>query len=416
MNLALSIALAYLKNRKRQSVISILGVMMGVGFFIAIAAMMKGFQGYFIEKIIDVSPHIIIKDEYRNPPKQPIEKLFNDASIELSSIKPKDELRGIRGAERIVEALVKTENFHIAPILQSQAFIRYGGRDESTTLVGIDPALEREVSNVEKDLIKGSLNSLITNSNGIILGIGLAKKLNIRMNSKISIVSPAGLVLKVKVVGIFDTGITSLDNFQSYMLLKKVQVLQDREKVINQIRIKLHNVDEAEDTAKDLEKRFGYLAESWKETNSNVFSIFKIQNGIMYSTVTAILIVAGFGIFNIISTIVNEKNKDIAILKSMGFSTVDIQKIFFYQGIIVGVIGTLLGWILGFFMIEFLETIEFNVDKESFIRTNGLILYKSFYQYLFAGILAVIASSISALIPARKAASLNPVEIIRGAS
>ena len=127
------------------------------------------------------------------------------------------------------------------------------------------------------------------------------------------------------------------------------------------------------------------------------------------------MIVAGFGIFNVISTVVNEKQKDIAILKSMGFPATDIQKIFLLQGVIVGLIGTVIGWMLGALLTEGLGIIPFKLEGEAFMRLEGFILYKSVWQYVFSGAFAVFASAMSAYMPARKASLVNPVDIIRGA-
>lgn len=417
MKLIFSIATAYLSQRVRQSIISVLGVAMGVGFFIGISALMQGLQSYFIQKVVDVSPHIIMKDEFRAPPLQPISKLYPNAHlIELRGLKPKEELRGIRSAERIIKALSKEDGITVAPILEGQAFLRYGSKDISTNIIGIVPEEEREVSNLDRDLVSGSLNNLLTNSNGLIVGEGLARKLGLRMNAKITVISPAGVILRMKIVGIFNTGITALDNVQSYALLKKVQILQERENIVNQIRMRLDDVDSAQQRAMLMEQRFGYRTEGWQETNSNVFSIFVIQNGIMYSTVGAILIVAGFGIFNIISTSVNEKHKDIAILKSIGFGALDIQRIFVVQGVIVGIIGTFMGWMLGYMLVEILATIRFTIEDESFIRLEGFFLYRSIWQYASGGVMAIISATFASYLPARKAAILNPVDIIRWAT
>ena len=285
IKLTLPISLAYLKNRKRQSLVSLLGVALGVGFFIAIHSMMNGMQTYFIQKIIDVSPHIIMKDEYRTAPWQPADRLFKDGVVELRGLKPKEELRGIRSAERIIRKLRKIEGAAVAPVLEGQAFIRYGGRDISTSIIGIQPELEKDVSNLENDMLVGSINNLLTHTNGIILGEVLANKLGTKFSDNISVISPAGIIMNMKVVGIFSTGITAIDTFNSYALLKKVQILQDREDVINQIRLRLEDVNAAQSIAAGLENSYGYRTEGWEEMNKNVFTIFIVQNGVMYATV-----------------------------------------------------------------------------------------------------------------------------------
>jgi lipoprotein-releasing system permease protein len=279
-------------------------------------------------------------------------------------------------------------------------------------VVGIDPEKERLVGQLEKDLIRGKLNALHSVSNGIILGEGVADKLGAKMGNIISVISPAGIILRMKVVGIFQTGITAIDNFDSYALLKKAQILQNRPNVINQIRIRLEDVDTAGKIARQIEAQYRYRTESWKETYQNVLGIFVIQNSIMYSTVGAILIVAGFGIFNIISTIIHEKARDIAILKSIGLTEGDIRLTFLLEGVIVGLVGTLSGWVLGRLIVIGLGSIQFEI--EGFVKTEGFILYETYLQYMIAGGFALLASSLAAFLPARKAAQLNPVDIIRG--
>ncbi len=408
------IALAYVMGRKRQTLVSVLGVTMGVGFFIGIAAMMQGFQQFFIQKIIDVSPHVTIRDEYREAPRQPAAMGYRGAAIELRGIKPKDEPRGIRSARRIIDALSRRSDLAVGPTLTGQAFLRYGGKDTGVTLLGIDPAREARVSNLVNDLVEGKLSDLQSNPNGIIIGKGIAKKTGLKRGDYVSVVSSAGVILRMKVVGVFETGILALDDRQAYVRLKKNQVLQRRENVINQIRLRLADVEQAERVAREIEARYRYRTESWKETQKNVLSIFVIQNGVMYTSVGAIMLVAGFGIYNIISTVVNEKRHDIAILKSIGFSERDIRIIFLLQGLMAGVAGCLLGWALGRGIIEGLASVR--LDIEQIIRTQGFILNRSFWNYAIAGALAIIAATVSAWLPARKAAAVDPVDIIRGAA
>ena len=414
LGLAADIALGHLKTRKRQTAVSLTGVALGVGFFIAVAAMMQGFQHYFVAKIIDVSPHVTVKDEYREPPVQPVELAFSEGAVRLVGVKPKEELRGIKNGLARVAELERMERVAVAPMLTGQVILRYGSRDVSATIQGIEPDRERRVSNLERDMVVGGLDALFTTANGIILGAGLADKLGAELGDSITALSTAGVVLKMKVVGIYATGITEMDNAQSYALLKKVQVLEERANVINRIRLKLADVDSAEALARRIEARYGYRTESWEEANQNVLGIFVIQNAIMYSTTGAILVVAAFGIFNIISTVVLEKVRDIAILKSLGFDSRDVERIFLMEGLLVGLAGMLLGWLLGYALIELLASIRF--DIEGFVKSEGFQLNRSFLNYAFAGVAAVLSATLAAYLPARRAARVDPVEIVRGAA
>jgi lipoprotein-releasing system permease protein len=412
--LVADIALAHLRKRKRPTLVSILGVALGVGFFIAIAALMQGFQSYFISQIIDVSPHILMKDEFRSAPRQPAEALAEGGAVQLSGVKPKDEPRGIRNGEAIAASLARLPGVTASPSLTGQALLRYGSKDVSATIVGIEPEVERIVTRIERDMTVGRLADLRATANGIILGDGLAYKLGVGPGDSVNAVSPEGVLLKTKITGLFRTGVTTLDNGTAYMLLKKAQILQNRPNVVNQIRMRLENVAQAQTAAADIEARFGYRAESWQETNEGVLGIFVIQNGIMYSTTGAILVVAAFGIFNIISTVVLEKTRDIAILKSIGLDELDIWLIFLIEGLAVGIVGAIIGWAVGYGLTEALAQVRLPI--EGYVKTQGFYLKYSARHYLLSAGIAVSAAVLAAYLPARKAARVNPVDIVRGAA
>jgi len=411
---ALEIALIHLGHRTRQSLVSVAGVMLGVGFSIAMAAMMEGFHRDFIDTVINATPHIVIKDEFRTAPTQPVFDVFPAAAVVLQGVKPREDDRGIRNSEKILGDLRRDASLAVAPTLQGQVFLRYGAQDVSATLYGIEPDAERAVTDIEEDMIAGDLSRLETTANGLVLGEGVAEKLGADMNTTLTAVAPSGVILNVKVVGLFRTGIIALDDAIGYVLLKKSQVLQDRLNTVNQIRIRVEDVQDAHRIAAGIERRIGYRTESWEEANEGILGIFVVQNAIMYSTVGAILVVACFGIFNVVSTVVFEKSRDIAILKSLGFREGDIRLIFLFEGGLVGIVGMFMGWGLGYGLTRLLGAVEF--DMEGIVETQGFILYYSFVHYVVSGVAAVAASTFAAYLPARRAAAVNPVDIIRGAA
>jgi lipoprotein-releasing system permease protein len=403
-----------LARRRRQTIVSVSGVALGVAFFIAIAALMRGFQTYFITQIIDVSPHITIKDETRRPLAQPAEIVFPDGAVDVQGVKPRDRIRGIRAAGDKLSMLEGIEGVAAAPVLSGQALLRYGSRDVSASITGIDPARHRRVSNIEKDIIAGRLDDLRATANGIVIGEALAVRLGVQVGDTIGAVSPAGVALSMRVVALFRTGVQSLDQSQGYALLKVQQVLQDRPNVVNQMLIRLADVTRAEALARQIEARFGDRAESWEEQNQNILTVFVIQNAIMYSVTGAILLVAAFGIYNIISTVVFEKTRDIAILKSLGFTEGDIQQLFLIQGLIAGLLGAIAGCLLGALMIEALAQVRFGLETPA--GNDRFILARDWRVYLAASIFAMGAAGIAAVIPARRASRLDPVQVVRGAA
>ena len=414
MNLKLDIALTHLKFRKRQTLVSVLGVAMGVGFFIAIASLMQGFQEDIVRRVIDNSPHITMKDEFRDAPRQPVEIAFAGGAIALKGVKPKTEIRGIRRAGQIMQALTIWQGLTVSQVLSGQGFLRYGSKERSATITGIEPDRERLVTRIDKDIVQGSLDALKTAGNGIILGRGLARRLALEMNDTVTVTSPTGVILRMKVVGISHTGVLAFDEVNAYVLLKKNQILQGKTNIVNQIRMRADDVNAARPLAAKIEARFGYRTESWDEANEGVFGVFFIQNMIMYSVTSAILIVACFGIFNIISTVIFEKTRDIAIMKSMGFAEGDIRGIFLLEGLALGALGALIGCALGLGLTYILSIIRFKAV--GLVEIQQFILKWSVWHYVIASAIAMVSAVAAAYIPSRRAAKVNPVEIVRGAA
>jgi lipoprotein-releasing system permease protein len=414
MRLILDLARGMLRRRRRQTLVSVSGVALGVAFFIAIAALMRGFQTYFVAQIIDVAPHITVKDETRSPPPQAAMMVHANGAVEIHGVKPRDRLRGIRAAGDKLAMLEAMDGVAAAPVLQGQALLRYGSSDVSGVITGIDPTRHVRISNIEKDMVAGRLDDLRSAANGIVIGEGLAFKLGVQLGDTISAVSPQGVTLSMKVVGLFRTGIQAVDQSHGFALLKVNQVLQNRPNVVNQILVRLADVTRAEPLARQIEARFGDRTESWEEQNANILTVFVIQNAIMYSVTGAILLVAAFGIYNIISTVVFEKIRDIAILKSLGFTEGDIQRLFLVQGMIAGLLGAIAGCLLGAAMVEALAQVRFGVDTPA--GNDRFILARDWRVYLAASFFAIMAAGIAAVIPARRASRLDPVQVVRGAA
>jgi len=414
MNLIVDIALTHLRGRLRQSVVAMAGIATGVGFSIGMAALMEGSQQDFVDTLIDATPHIVIKDEFREPRKQPVDQLNPDGAVALRGVKPKEELRGIRNARARLAEVEKLPGVTAAPILRGQVVMRFGGKDIAASLIGIEVGREKKVSSIEDDMRSGSLDALYRVANGVVMGNGLADRLGARMGDTLTVSSPAGTILKMKVVGLFHTGVVGIDNAESYALLKKVQVLQNRPNVINQIRIRVPDARRARPVAKRIENLVGYRSESWDEANEGFLEILVIRNIIMYTVVGAILMVASFGIFNVISTMTHEKTRDIAILKSLGFREAHIRRIFVIESLCLGLLGCALGWLLGWALTGILAAIE--IDVRSLTEMKRLPVLFSVWHYAIATAFALTAAVFAGWLPARRAARLDPVDIVRGAA
>ena len=411
MRLVLDIAFTHVLSRVRQTLVGMLGVAMGVGFSVMMAALMDGSQRDFISQLVDSLPHVTVRDERRNPPRQPVEDLYT--AVEFSGLRTPVTRPGIKNPFAIIVTLEGWMGGAVAPSVESRAVIRYAGRDTAANVTGIDPRRERKVSKLATQIRHGNLDSLFKSSNAIILGDRLAAKIGARVGNTISLASGTGQTLSCTVVALLHAGVSQVDETQAYTLIKTAQILAGQTGLVNAIRIRVAKILEARDVATRIEAQTGYKTVSWQEANEDLLSAFEIRNFIMYTVVGAILLVASFGTYNIISTITHEKTRDIAILKSLGFTETTVRRIFLIEAMLIGLAGTIIGWGLGYVLCLLLGSIEF---KSPFIDATRLPIYYTIVHYLLAAAVALSASAIAGYLPARKAARQHPVEIIRGAS
>ncbi len=412
MNLFLTIAVKHIMARKRQSFVSLLGIIIGVGFFLAIASLMQGSQNDFIKRLIDNAPHITVQDEYRDAKEQAVTKLYKDAVVELRSVQPLPETRGIRGYKQLVEDLKTRPGLRASATLTGQAILNYAGRDNAIVLNGMIPADMKELTTVEENMKVGSIDDLIANKNGIIVGAELCRRLMLEVGDTITLTASTGQVRTFKIVGIFQTGSLNYDDQQAFTDIKRVQAMMNKSNRANTIIIKMDDVNAARDLATEIEARIGYKTVSWQEASEDIMSTLAIRNIIMYTVVSAVLLVAAFGIYNIIFTIIMEKQKDIAILKSMGFRASDIKKIFIIQGCILGVGGVAFGLPFGCLLMLALEQITF--EPPGVAEPITMPLDWSAPQFIIAGGFAFIAAVLASYLPAKKGANVLPVDILRG--
>lgn len=412
MNLFLTIAIKHIMARKRQSFVSLLGIIIGVGFFLAIASLMQGSQKDFIKRLIDNAPHVTVQDEYREAKKQPVQNLYKDRAVELRSVQPMPETRGIRGYKQVVDDLKKRPGVRASATLTGQAILNYAGRDNSIVLNGMIPADMKDLTTVEENMKVGSIDDLISNRNGIIVGAELTRRLMLEKGDNITLTASTGQVRTFKIVGIFQTGSLDYDDSQAFTDIKRVQAMMNKSNRANVIIIKMDDSSKARELASEIEAKTGYKSVSWQEASEDIMSTLAIRNIIMYTVVSAVLLVAAFGIYNIIFTIIMEKQKDIAILKSMGFRASDIKKIFLIQGCILGIGGVTFGLPFGCLLMLALGQITFEPPGVS--EPIVMPLDWTAPQFIIAGAFAFIAAVLASYLPAKKGAQVLPVDILRG--
>ena len=411
MNLVLHVAWTHIRHRLRQTFVGTLGIATGVGFSIMMAALMVGSQRDFIATLVDTLPHVSIKDEKRNAPRQPAENAFDAAQI--SGLRPDEERPGLKNPLALIAALEAWVPGAVAPSVATRAIVRYAGRDLGATLLGIDPKREPKVSSLAKNMRIGTLNVLNTVPNGIIVGDGMVTKLGLRVGATVALIPASGVPIDARVAGVFHTGVKSVDEGQIYTLTRTAQILAGQIGLINEIRVRLDDAMDSRDIAALIEAQLGYKALSWQEANEDLMSAFMVRNFIMFTVVGAILLVASFGTYNIVSTITHEKTRDIAIMKSLGLPKKTVRRIFVVEALIIGLLGAVLGSIMGYFMTWALSLVQIRTPFAD--ATSLPVIYEPLH-YLGAAAVAVASSVIAGFLPARKAAATLPVDIIRGAT
>jgi lipoprotein-releasing system permease protein len=294
-----------------------------------------------------------------------------------------------------------------------QAIIRYANRDVSTTITGIDPRREAQVSDLPRQMRGATINALYRATNAIILGDRLAEKIGARIGANITLQSSEGANINAQVVGLFHSGVRQIDESSAYALTKTAQILARQTALINELRVRLTNPLDARAIAARIESETEYKSVSWQEANEDLLSTFIIRNMIMYAVVGAILLVASFGTYNIISTITHEKARDIAILKSLGLPEHVVRSIFVIEALMIGLAGALAGFALGYLLCLGLGAIRI---ENPFVDSDRLPLVYDPLHYGLAGAVALVSSIAAGYQPARKAARQHPVEIIRGAT
>ncbi|SOC25877.1 lipoprotein-releasing system permease protein [Alloalcanivorax xenomutans] len=412
----LDLARSHVLGRGRQTLVAVLSVALGVGFSIAMAALMQGGEDDMIEQMVNAMPHVRITDEFRHARRQPVQDRFD--AVAIAGLRPKEDRRGILNPVEVRARLSGWVPGSLAWSLRTQGVVRYAGRDQGLTLVGIEPDQAQAVAAIKpEEFIAGDFQSLAFGGNNLVVGDRLAEKLGARLGTTVSLVSATGESRSFKITGLFHTGTTARDEGEGYVLLTKAQTLSDRPNVINDIRLRLADPALAPEVARRAERRIGYKTVAWQEANESLLEALVVRNVIMYTVVGAILVVAGFGIFNIISTITHEKSRDIAILKSLGFTERDIRRLFVAEGVAFGVAGSVIGWMIGALLCVAMSMVRFELSGAGVAQEmTHLPLAWNVWHYLVAAGCALASASMAGYLPARRAARLHPVDIIRGAS
>jgi len=414
--LIIDIAINLIRARLKQSIVAAVGVTFGIAMFVTLLGFMNGLNNLLDGLMLNRTPHVRLYNEVKPSTDQPvlISKEYKNNTNFIQSIKPKDRGREIFNSKAIINILKQDKRvIDVAPKVTAPVFFNTGSIEITGVVNGIDVPAEEHLFKVSDYIIEGNVFDLNNENNTIIIGKGLAEQMLVKIGDVIKITTIKGGLVSLKIVGIIQIGIAEIDNTMSYTSLRTAQMLLgESASYITDIQVKLTDVMMSPETAKEYRAKFGIDAIDAQTANSQFETGSSVRSIISYAVGITLLIVAGFGIYNILNMMIYEKMDSIAILKATGFSGNDVKWIFISLSLIIGIVGGLFGLLFGFGLSQIIDAIPFETASLPTIKTYP-IDYKYTY-YVIGFTFAVCTTTIAGLFPALKASKIDPVEIIRG--
>ncbi|MER3465529.1 MAG: ABC transporter [Chitinophagaceae bacterium] len=416
MKLIINIAESLLLARWRQTLVAAIGVTFSITMFITLLSFMTGLNDLLDSLIVNRTPHVRLYNEIKPSKDQPITKTveYKDYYNFIHSVKTSGSRQELYNSGAIMQSIQKDDRvLGLAPRVAAQVFFNDGTIDITGVINGVDVQAENKLFHFNEYVVGGNYIDLKNVANSIILGKALAQKLLVNIGDVVQITTSKGEIFPLKVVGFFQSGINDIDKVQSYASITTVQkLLGQSNSYITDIQVKLKDITEAPAIAKEWAVLYGCDAEDIQTANSQFETGNFIRSLISYVVGVVLLIVAGFGIYNILNMMIYEKMDSIAILKATGFSGGDVKYIFIFIALSIGLFGGVTGLILGYVLSAIINQIPFVTAALPTITTYPINYNPLFY---IIGIsFSIITTYFAGWFPARKASKVDPVIIIRG--
>lgn len=406
------IALTYLATRKKQTLIAALGVMFGISMFIFMQSLMKGTNDYFEKMSFNSTPHIRLYSENKVADTHILTSYLHDSSVKLLT-NPKQliQTQGLTNPYGLIREISHNPQIsNITPQVTANVIYTSGSVQITGNVCGVNIDQEDKMFDIQSEMLAGDLHDVDRVNNGLLIGKGIADKLSLHVGDNITVTSGTGSPTIMRVVGIFATTVKQIDETKSYANIVQAQNLLGKDRsYVTDIKINIKDYNNAPQIAREMETLTGYKAEDWVQANAQLKAAFKIRAVILNSVIGVILLVAGFGIYNILNMTIYEKIKEIAILKAQGFSGPAVTSIFLQQAIYIGLMGGFIGIILGWFITYMVSRIYIGAGTLKYLPMSFYVPH--YIEAICFGILTTIAAG---FFPARKASKVDPVTIIRG--
>lgn len=407
------IALRHLISRRRQTFLTVLGVAVGAMILITTLSMTEGLIKDIEDTIIEASPHLVVKAEPLEPAR---ERLVEGDVVALKRQGRRAVNDNLKNGSQVDERLAQIDGIQAtSPFVEVRGILRYGTRFRPVVANGVDPAREAKVSTLSEKMIEGRWEALEQMPDGVLIGRLLAKNLGVKSGDRVRLVDAEGRVWNLRIAGVFRAGIKNIDESTVYMPLRQARTIrQFGNDTISGINARTVEPRQVAPVAEAARAALGLRVDTWEETNKTVLASFKRNNQTTLILVIFTFIVSGFGISNVLNTVVLEKVRDIAVLKSLGVTRKGISMIFALEGLMIGVLGAALGGFLGWALSTAVGMAPMSYGDASFIQSGRIAMAQEPWFYWVTLGFSILISTYASRGPSKKAAELTPVAIFRG--
>lgn len=408
----LRIAFRFLTAKKRAMTMSLSCTILGVGLFVVTQATTSGFEEFFIKTILGTNGAMRIEDEIQDTLAEM--KISENSDFTLSQREEgRKYIEGVQEPKLIMEALKNFQNVAAASaVLRGNVLVRSSFKNESAQVFGVNIDDHLKVSDLGSQVVFGSLEEFRSTPSGVLIGKELADRLRLQVGSSILLDASNNQLRRYRICAIYETGVSDIDKVRVYIQLNEARSLLKKTTGVSFIQLNLFNKDRAPQDASRLEDVLKHSAKPWQVREKTWLEVFRALRISTAITVSVFTLIAGLAMYNTLALIVMEKTKDIAILRSMGYGRADISRIFIWQAGIVLAIGTIGGAIFGASATYAVSTMPLTIT--GIFKTETFIVAWSVWHYVQAVLTAVVMVMIASLLPARRAARLEPGDIIRG--
>ncbi|MBT9395424.1 FtsX-like permease family protein [Hymenobacter sp. NST-14] len=407
-----SIARVHLTTNLRQTVVALLGVVFGISMYIFMNSFMAGVNDTQTALAFTSLAHVRIYNDGPADGTNLVSRAYPAATIaHIRNPRVLPYATGI-GKAAALQALVRAqpEVVAVTPQVNLNVFFRNGSTQLNGTLSGVDIANENKLFGISKYMTAGTWARLRYRPDGIILGTDLAHDLGVQVGDNINILTSDGISRRYTLLGLFQTNVKQVDKGKAYLNINAArQLLAQHPQYVTDLQVNVRHYEQTAPLVQRIAPVIPYKVESWQLANQQLEAGAQLRNIIALAVSLTILLVAGFGIYNIMNMTINERIREIAILKAMGFSGGDVTQIFVTQALVIGLVGGLLGMGVGYGVARIVNVIPFNIAG---LQTLPMTYYPR--NYLLAFGFGVLTTLIAGYLPARKAAKIDPVAILRG--